>query len=343
MQSKQLMNDRNLFLLGVSAFTALLAIAAALAMLPATMLMAQEEAATDATETDVIVVEEVIEAPPPATTLERIAANGVMRFGYRTEAGPFSYHDEAGQAAGFSITLCNQIAGQIRSATGQSGLRVEWVPVTADDRFSKVADGSVDLLCAADTVTLERREEVSFSLPIFPGGIGALLRTESIERLRDALEGRAQKSQPLWRGNPATILQNRTFAVVGGTVAEPWVAEKLNSFGVAARIQPVDSYDAGVEAVASGKADVLFGDRAILQDAAQRSSHAAALKVAERLFTLEPLALALPRGDDDFRLLVDRTLSEIYRSGEFEDLFTATFGEPTERVLLFYMINTQPQ
>jgi ABC-type amino acid transport substrate-binding protein len=338
MQSKQQMNHRNPFLLGVTT------LAAVLAMLPVTIVLAQEDEVVEETmETDVIVVEEVIEAPPPATTLERIAANGVVRFGYRTDAGPFSYRDEAGQAAGFSITLCNQIAGQIKSATGQSGLRVEWVPVTTDDRFSNIADGSVDLLCAADTITLERREEVSFSLPIFPGGIGALLRAESLERLRDAIEGRAQKSQPLWRGNPATILQNRTFAVVGGTVAETWVAERLNTFGVAAKIQPMDGYDAGVEAVASGQADVLFGDRAILQDAAQRSSHAADLKVAERLFTVEPVALALPRGDDDFRLLVDRTLSEIYRSGEFEDLFTATFGEPTERVLLFYMINTQPQ
>jgi polar amino acid transport system substrate-binding protein len=340
MQSKQLMNNRNLYLLGVHA------VAVVLAVLPVPTVLAQEEAAgaaAEAAETDVILVEEVIEAPAPATTLERIAANGVIRLGYRTDASPFSYRDEGGQAAGFSITLCNRVADRVKSESGQSGLRVEWVEVGTEDRFSKVADGSVDLLCAADTVTLERRQEVSFSLPIFPGGIGALMRAESIERLRDALEGRAQKSQPLWRGNPATILQNRTFAVVSGTVAEPWVAERLNTFGVSARIQPVDSYDAGVEAVASGKADVLFGDRAILQGAARRSSHAADLKVAERLFTLEPLALALARGDDDFRLLVDSVLSATYASGEFEDLFTETFGEPNERVMLFYMINTQHQ
>ena len=36
----------------------------------------------------------------------------------------------------------------------------------------------------------------------------------------------------------------------------------------------------------------------------------------DRSFTREPLALALRRGDDDFRLLVDRTLSRLFRSQE---------------------------
>jgi polar amino acid transport system substrate-binding protein len=33
----------------------------------------------------------------------------------------------------------------------------------------------VDLLCSAETEALSRRKEVSFSLPIYPSGIGALL------------------------------------------------------------------------------------------------------------------------------------------------------------------------
>ena len=50
------------------------------------------------------------------------------------------------------------------------------------------------------------------------------------------------------------------------------------------------------------------------------------LWVSERQFTFEPYALALARGDDDFRLLVDATLSELYGSGAIEQFFTAAFG-----------------
>ena len=52
---------------------------------------------------------------------------------------------------------------------------------------------------------------------------------------------------------------------------------------------------------------MFFGDRPILLDAAQRSASSGDLVVLDRLFTVEPLALALERGDEDFRLLVDRT------------------------------------
>jgi hypothetical protein len=37
--------------------------------------------------------------------------------------------------------------------------------------------------------------------------------------------------------------------------------------------------------------------------------------------SLEPYALALARGDSDFRLAVDRALSQIYRSGEIATVF----------------------
>ena len=33
------------------------------------------------------------------------------------------------------------------------------MPVTLDDRFDAIAQGKVDLVCASDTVTLERRKQ----------------------------------------------------------------------------------------------------------------------------------------------------------------------------------------
>ena len=56
----------------------------------------------------------------------------------------------------------------------------------------------------------------------------------------------------------------------------------------------------------------------------------------DRLYTNEPLALGLARGDEDFRLLVDRTLSRIYRSAEFSDFYGKWFGTPDESVMTFF-------
>jgi putrescine:ornithine antiporter len=86
--------------------------------------------------------------------------------------------------------------------------------------------------------------------------------------------------------------------------------------------------------------DVLFGERSILLDAAKNSSGFRDLLVLDRRFTYEPFAFALARDDDDFRLLVDRSLSSLNRSGETQSLYRQFFGEPDENTLAFFRLNT---
>ena len=65
--------------------------------------------------------------------------------------------------------------------------------------------------------------------------------------------------------------------------------------------------------------------------------------VVERRFTNENLALALSRGDEDFRLLVDRTLSGLYSSGEIAEIYKSSFGEPDDAALSFYRMSALPE
>jgi ABC-type amino acid transport substrate-binding protein len=79
----------------------------------------------------------------------------------------------------------------------------------------------------------------------------------------------------------------------------------------------------------------------LLLDAAQGSPAARDLIVLDRLFTYEPLALTLRRGDEDFRLVVDRTLS-LYRSGEAAALYAKWCGEPDAETLTFFRLSALP-
>ena len=78
---------------------------------------------------------------------------------------------------------------------------------------------------------------------------------------------------------------------------------------------------------------------------AAKSSDASKLRLADNYFSLEPYALALPRGDEDFRLAVDRALSHIYRSGEVAVLFAHTFGaemQPSDTLKTLYTVSALP-
>jgi len=281
--------------------------------------------------------------PPPNRTIERIRADGRIRLGYRVNARPFAYKNEGGQPAGYSIALCQKVADSVKSDLGLAQLTVDWVPMAMDDRFRAVQQGQVDLLCGADTQTLTRRSEVDFSIPVFPGGIGAMVRSDAPARLREVLAGHNQTFRPTWRATATQILQARAFSAVSGTTAATWLNERLREFKVIADVKPVDSYDAGVGKLLARESDVLFGERAILMDAARRTSAARDLTVIDRLFTYEPLAFALAKGDDDFRLLVDRALSRFYRSGQIGAVYTQAFGEPDESAVTFFRWSALPE
>jgi polar amino acid transport system substrate-binding protein len=279
-----------------------------------------------------------------AATLDRIKETARLTLGYRTDARPFSYRDESGAAAGYSVTLCQRVAEQVRNELGLSMLAVEWMPVTIDDRFGALQQGKIDLLCGADSVTLERRKEIAFSIPIFPSGIGALLRADAPAELRQVLAQGQAPSHPVWRASPArTILEKKTFSVVAHTTSENWLVERINAFQIDVTVAPVTSYEAGIQRLLDRDADVLFGDRPILLDAARRSSSAETLAVINRLFTYEPLALALARGDEDFRLVVDRTLSRLFGTSDFRELYTKWFRKPDEDAVTFFRQSALPE
>jgi polar amino acid transport system substrate-binding protein len=280
----------------------------------------------------------------PATTWDRVKETTRLTLGYRTDAQPFSYKDASGAPAGYSVTLCQQIADQMKVALGLPKLTVEWVPVTLADRFSAVAQGKIDLMCGADSVTLTRRKEVAFSIPIFRSGIGAVVRADAPVALREILAEGKPPPHPVWRASPArTLLEKKTFSVVAGTSSESWLAGRLSEFQLDATVVPVGSYEAGFQRVIDGTSDVFFGDGPILLVTAKRSPSAEDLIVLNRLFTDEPLALVLARGDEDLRLAVDRTLSRLFRSNDFPDVYAKWFGKPDRDALRFFRSSALPE
>jgi ABC-type amino acid transport substrate-binding protein len=284
-----------------------------------------------------------VQAASAAATLDRVRQTGKLTLGYRTDAQPFSYRDKAGKPAGYSVMLCQKIADQIKAELGLSSLTVEWVPVTLADRFDDVKDGKVDLLCGADSITLTRMKQVSFSIPIFEGGIGAMLRADAPPPLPELLAGAPPPSHPIWRGSPArSFLEKKTFSVVAGTTSESWLAGRLKAFQIDASVAPVPNYAAGIQRLLDRRSDVLFGDLAILLETAKRNT-SGDLIVLDRLFTYEPLALAFGRGDEDLRVLVDRSLSRLYGSAEFRGLYATWFGKPGEAAVTFFRLSKLPE
>jgi polar amino acid transport system substrate-binding protein len=279
--------------------------------------------------------------PASSGTLDHIRDTGHIRLGYVPDAKPFTSMGASGPE-GYGVQVCEAIVAQLKIQLGLPDIAIDWVALSIESRLTQVQQGNVDLLCLPTSETLSNRKQVAYSLPVFAGGNRAVLRADASPALRHTLAG-DRPDKPVWRGSPAAkILENTTYAVVPGTSTEAWLKERGTALGIKAKVTNVPDYRAGIQAVLDGKADVFFGDRAVILgtiDPATRDKVA----IVERLFTHEQAGLALARGDDDFRLAVDTALANIYPSKNFNDLYTRWFGAPDDKAKTFFLWSTPAQ
>ena len=254
-----------------------------------------------------------------AATLDRIRDSGTFRIGFRADAKPYSYLDEQGQPAGYIVDLCLEVA----AALGPN-VNTQFVRVASDQRFEAVRDGRVDILCDPSSVTMQRREMVDFSLPTFLDGAGVISRSSKPVRTFEDLG-------------------DKRIGVLDGTTTEQTLRTSLTELNLKATIVRVRDHRAGLDLLWDDKVDAYFADRGIIA-AIMREGGRPGFEISRQYFSYETYALALPRDDGAFRLLVDTTLARLYRTGKINTILEKTFGKvPLDDLLkAMILINSLP-
>jgi ABC-type amino acid transport substrate-binding protein len=266
-------------------------------------------------------------AQPLEARLKKIKDTKTIAIAYRTDALPFSFEDERKTAAGYTVDLCKRVAGAIEQQLGLTAMQIKWVPVTVQNRLDTVARGQADMECGATTVTLSRLKQVDFSSFTFVDGTGLLVRTES-------------KAQGL------ADLAGKKIGVIAGTSNERALNEALKRKVVNATVVPLPSRDEGLAQVESGRIDGFASDKVLLLGLAGKAKDAKALTLLTEDLSFEPYAIALPRGDSDFRLAVNTALAQVYRSGAIAEIFGRWFGalgKPGPLIEITFLFGALPE
>ena len=265
-------------------------------------------------------------ADASAGTLDDIRQSRTLRVAYREDAHPFAFKSPAGQPAGFMIDLCQAVAKDLAQQLKIADLKIAYVPVTSVTRLDAILQNKADLICDSLTQTIERRQVVDFSVPTFIDGATVAIRNDGPQDL--------------------SLLTGKKVAVVDGTLTEQVTRNSLVALRVNAEIVPFKTFEEAMTALEKGTVAAYFAGRAMLSWLIKGHPAASRILLASTFLTIEPFALAMRRGDGDFRLAVDRALSHIYRSGEITKIFIATFGphdRPTPTLQALYMIATLPE
>src|SRR5579863_5716057 len=250
---------------------------------------------------------------PSDSRLKSIIAKKLIRIAYRADARPFSFVNDANEPLGYTIDLCKQVTDSIGRQFGLPELKIEWVPVTVDTRFSAVAGGKADMECGSSTVTLGRMKEVDFSIFIFVESTGVLVTRAS--NLHSFAE-----------------MNGKKIAVVSSTTNARAVAEQIRQQKLDITLVLVKDRDEGVDALETGRVDGFASDKLLLAGAQVKKPEALALLPED--LSIEQYAIVVPRGDWAMRLAVLTGLAQIFRGGRTRGLFERWFFGANPGLLL---------
>lgn len=261
-------------------------------------------------------------------TLEQIAKRGEFRIGYRTDAAPLSYDNADGIPSGYSVDLCRRIAAAVKAHLGRNDIETKFVPVTSDNRIEAVTGGDVDIECGSTTVTMSRQEQVDFTLMTFvTGGSILSIAENNVPTLAD--------------------LAGKKVGVVKDTTTMKNLTNYLNENLIDANVVSVTDRSEGMAQLNRGDIDAFASDQIVLIGQVIEALYPKRYSLAEETFSYEPYAFMVRRNDAEFRLVANRALTQVFRSGQHIQIFQKWIGRigirPSPVLVAMYQLNVLPE
>ena len=228
-------------------------------------------------------------------TLQAVQDRGTVICGVNDAVPGFGFTDEEGEFAGFDVEFCRVIAAAV---LGDSEA-VEFRPLTAEQRFTALQSGEVDVLVRNTTFTSSRdgTEGGQFATTTFYDGQGMMVRADSeFESLED--------------------MQNTAICVLSGTTTELNLATRFA--GISYEPVPFEDNETLQQAFEQERCDGWTSDKSQL--AGVRSNWPDgpdALTILDETFSKEPLGPAVRQGDPQWFDAVNWAVIATIQAEEF--------------------------
>jgi glutamate/aspartate transport system substrate-binding protein len=252
----------------------------------------------------------VAAAEATSPTLDKIRSSATLTIGYREASIPFSYLGVDQKPTGFSLELCAAVAETVKSHLKLPRLDVAYVLVNASNRIPLLQNGTIDIECGSTTNTLERQKQVAFS--VATGATQPRWLTLASSGIADA-----------------NGLQGKTIVVTQGSL-NVGVGMKVNAADrLGLTILQAKDHGESLLMVRTGRAAAFFEDEILLAGLVATAPDAKAFRLLPNVYGgTDYYGLMLPKGDPEFKALVDDVLKAKMASGAFTKAYETWFTAP---------------
>jgi general L-amino acid transport system substrate-binding protein len=226
-------------------------------------------------------------SPAGAATLDAVKARGYLQCGVNTGVAGFSLPDSQGNYKGLDVDLCRGIA----AAVFGDSTKVKYTPLTAQQRFTALQSGEIDVLLRNSTVTISRDSAIGLHY----AGI-------------NFYDGQAFVVRKDLKVSSIKQLDGATICVAQGTTHEMTMVDVFGTMKIKYKPVVLENQDRMYESFFAGRCDVMTQDFSALAAviATQTKTPEDFVILPERV-SKEPLGPFVRRGDDQWLDIVKYT------------------------------------
>ena len=244
-----------------------------------------------------------------SATLDKIKATGAVTMGVRESSIPMSYTTGDSRFDGFHVEVCRMILNDIKAKLGLSTLRINYQPVTAQNRIPLVQNGTVDIECGTTTNNTARQRDVSFANTLYVEEVRIAVKANSGINSISQLAG---KKVATTTGTTSVQILRRHEKATGVNFDEVFGKDHADSFLL----------------LESGRADAFVMDGSILAGNIANSRNPKDFKIVGEVLSTEPIAIMVRKDDPQFKADVNAAIAKIVANGGMPRLWDKWFLKP---------------
>jgi general L-amino acid transport system substrate-binding protein len=230
-------------------------------------------------------------------TLDAIKARGQLVCGVNTGLPGFGAADSNGKWSGMDVDVCRATAAAVLG----DAEKIKYVPLNAQQRFTALQSGEIDILSRNTTFTLTRDASLGMHMTavVYYDGQGFMVPAKS-------------------KFKSAKQLKGQTVCVQSGTTTEKNMTDFSRTYDL--KLKPVvfEKLEAATGAYFSGRCAAFTTDAAGLASVrAKEAKNPADHAILPELISKEPLGPMVRRGDDEWFAIVKWVVYGLIEAEEY--------------------------
>jgi glutamate/aspartate transport system substrate-binding protein len=244
-----------------------------------------------------------------SATMDKMKSTGAITMGVRESSIPMSYTIGDSRFDGYHVEVCRMILADVKDKLGMSTLRINYQPVTSQNRVPLVQNGTVDIECGTTTNNTARAKDVGFANTLYVEEVRIAVKANSGITSIAQLAG---KKVATTTGTTSVQLLRKHEKANGVNFDEVFGKDHADSFLL----------------LESGRADAFVMDGSILAGNIANSKNPKDYKIVGEVLATEPIAIMVPKNDPEFKAAVNAAIAKIVANGNMPKLWNKWFLAP---------------